>query len=232
MDVLDKINDSEMILIGIGNEVSFLDKVNYSQKYTKKEWCNIVSSLTEFRKKEIIDFYNKLAKILEKKNYFIVTTNVDGLIYESELNPLRIVAPCGNVNRLQCACGGEIGLIDSKKDFFETNEYKCERCNMEFEPNIYNPEYYNEEGYLKQWNLYNKWLQGTLNKNLLVLEMGCDFSMLSIIRMPFEKIVLINQKAYYFRINNKFPQITAELKERMNSFECSCFDFVNDIIKE
>lgn len=232
MNVLDKINDSEMILIGIGNEVSFLDKVNYSKKYTKNEWKNIVTSLSEFRKKEIIDFYNKLAKILDKKNYFIVTTNVDGLIYESELNPVRIVAPCGNVNRLQCACEGEIGLIDSINDFFDSNEYKCERCNKEFEPNVYNPEYYNEEGYLKQWNLYNKWLQGTLNKKLLVLEMGCDFSMLSIIRMPFEKIVLINQKAYYFRINNKFPQITAELKERMNSYESSCFDFVNEIIKE
>ena len=44
-----------------------------------------------------------------------------------------------------------------------------------------------EEGYQKQWEKYTKWLQGTLNKKLCILELGVELNLPSIIRWPFEK---------------------------------------------
>lgn len=229
-DILTQISDSEMILVGIGNELAYHKAIDWSTHKEYSDWKEIFSVEQEKCRKDIQTFYEKLSGMLNKKNYFVITINVDDLIYESQLNPVRIVAPCGSKNRLQCHCEGEKGIIDAPKDFYLSGEKcLCQKCQSIFEPNIYNMDYYNETGYLKQWNLYNKWLQGTLNKKLLILEFGCDFSLLSVIRLPFEKIAMINQKALYYRINGRFPQVTAELKDKMQSIDCTPQEFVKKI---
>ena len=53
--------------------------------------------------------------------------------------------------------------------------------------------------------------------------------MLSIIRLPFEKIVMINQKSFYYRVNDRFPQVTAELKDRMKSIKAEPAEFVREL---
>lgn len=227
-DILAQINDSEMILVGIGNELAYHHTIDWNAHKEYSDWKEIFSVDDRERKAEIQNFYRTLSEILGGKNYFIITINVDDLIYESGLKPGRIVAPCGSKNRLQCRCEGEEGLIKAEEKFYDAGgENICEKCGHAYEPNIYNTDYYNESGYLKQWDLYHKWLQGTLNKKLTILEFGCDFSLLSIIRLPFEKIAMINQKAVYYRINGRFPQVTAELKEKMRSVCCTPQEFLN-----
>lgn len=225
-DILNKIKDSEMILVGIGSELACHKIIDWNSHKEYSDWKKIFSIDREKDREDIITFYKKLQELLDKKNYFIITLNVDDVIYESQLNTQRIVAPCGSKNRLQCRCGGEEGIIQAPEHFYISGEKRCcEKCGAGYEPNIYNTDYYNETGYLKQWNLYNKWLQGTLNKKLLILEFGCDFSLLSLIRLPFEKIAMINQKAFYYRINGRFPQVTAELKDKMESVACTPQEF-------
>lgn len=229
-ELLEKIEESDMILIGVGEEASVLHPLNPGQKNIKEDWEEEIRQIEAIKRDKILSFYNSLEQIFEKKNYCVITTNVDGLIYESRINPVRIVAPSGNVFKLQCRCGGTEGIIDAPEGYYEKKQNCiCPKCGKAYEPNVYNEEYYNEDGYLKQWNLYNKWLQGTLNKKLLVLEIGCDFSMLSIIRLPFEKIVMINQKAFYYRVNDRFPQVTAELKDRMKSIKAEPAEFAKEL---
>lgn len=228
--LLEIIKESDMLLIGLGNEVSLYKKLNLKENIEKIKLNEIITSGDEEVKSQLLVFYNNLESIISQKNYFIITTNVDGVIYESNINQMRIVAPCGNVNKLQCRCGENI--INIPDNYYKDNlVIKCQKCDEEYTPNIFNKVYYNEEGYLRQWNLYNKWLQGTLNKKLLILELGCDFSWLSIIRMPFEKIAMINHKAEYYRVSEKFPQITAELKDKMFSIADNPFDFVKSLIE-
>ena len=50
----------------------------------------------------------------------------------------------------------------------------------------------------EQWDAYMKWLSFTLNRNTLLLELGEDFSHPSLIRFPFEKTAMLNQKAFLF----------------------------------
>lgn len=224
-----EIKDCEMLLIGIGEQVSWEEQVDFNHAYTKEEWASMVQRGRK-RKTGLVDFYNELSDVIANKNYFMITTNVEGAVEESRMNPIRVVAPCGSVNRLQCACPGPEGIVKAPTDYYEKSEnYRCPTCGRAYVPNIYNKMNYNESGYLKQWNLYNKWLQGTLNKKLLVLELGCGFTMMSLIRMPFEKIVLINQKSKYYRVNDKFPQITAELADRMTSVKENPVDFVQKL---
>ena len=46
--------------------------------------------------------YNKLSEDLNGKNYFIVSLCMDDVIYESNLNPDKIVTPLGGKRKKQC----------------------------------------------------------------------------------------------------------------------------------
>lgn len=78
----------------------------------------------------------------------------------------------------------------------------------------------------KQWDLYNKWLSATLNKKLLLLELGESFLNPNVFRWPFEKVTFINQKAEFFRVNQLLPQIPENIKDRAYSVASSSYDFL------
>lgn len=75
------------------------------------------------------------------------------------------------------------------------------------------------EGDDKQWDKYMKWLSGTLNKKLVVLEFGVLLTKPNVIRWPFERVVMLNEKATLIRINNSIPQIPSELSEKAISIK-------------
>ncbi len=69
--------------------------------------------------------------------------------------------------------------------------------------NTIEAEYYIEEGYLPRWNRYQEWLAQTLNRKLLILELGVGFRTPTVIRWPFEKTVFFNRRADMYRVNRK-----------------------------
>lgn len=178
-----QLEEAQYILIGLG-----------------KEWEQATAS-----------DYGNLAAVLNGKNYFIVTIQTDGKIFESSLERERITAPCGNQHWFQCeeAC---------TKDIWEEGEVPdghCPHCGKPLVPNTVGAKTYIEEGYLPSWKAYTLWLSRTLNRKLLILELGADFAFPNVIRWPFEKTALYNQKAVMVRVNDSFPQLSAELAERM-----------------
>lgn len=66
----------------------------------------------------------------------------------------------------------------------------------------------------ENWNDYMKWLSFTLNRHLLVVELGVGFENPMVIRFPFEKTVFLNQKSKMYRVHSLLPQVTAEIAER------------------
>lgn len=183
-NIKNEIKECEKLLIGIGSE------------WKKDGNADIKAA------------YNKLNEIIKEKDYFIVTTLTDAEIFESELNRERITAPCGNDTWRQCskAC---------TKDIWEYGEIPddiCPHCKAPMTGNTVAADVYIEEGYMPQWNAYTLWLTRTLNKKLLILELGEGFKTPTVIRWPFEKTAYVNKKAYLYRINEKFSQISEELR--------------------
>lgn len=127
---------------------------------------------------------------------------------KKETRAQRIVAPCGNDTWRQCsrAC---------TKDIWEPGEIPdeiCPHCGAPLTGNTIKARHYIEEGYLPQWNRYMQWLSGTLNKRLLVLELGVGFENPGVVRFAFEKTTFFNQKAKMYRVNQTFSQISEELR--------------------
>lgn len=189
----DWINDAEKILIGIG-----------------PEWAASEASR---------EAYQALFELIGDKDYFIVTSLTDGAIYDTPLNRGRIVAPCGNERLIQCSKACTRKLWDEGEIVGDV----CPYCGAPLVKNTVDAENYIEESYLFAWKTYTAWQSLTLNKKLLVLELGEGFAYPTVMRWPFEKIVFFNNKAHLFRVNEKFYQLPSELEGKAVSVkENSC----------
>lgn len=87
-------------------------------------------------------------------------------------------------------------------------------------------ERYAQEGYLDQWNVYTKWLQGTVNRKLCMLELGVGMSYPGIIRFPFEKMAYYNQKAFLYRVHPRLYQLGEEIADRSRGIAENPVDFL------
>lgn len=145
---------------------------------------------------------------------------------ERETLAQRIVAPCGNETWRQCSRG-------CTKDIWEPGEVPeeiCPHCGAPLTGNTIEAQPYIEEGYLPQWNRYREWLSGTLNKKLLILELGVGFKNPGVIRFAFEKTAFFNQKAKMYRVNRTFSQISEELQGKAVPVAENSVDWVRAVV--
>lgn len=228
--VRENIKEAELVLVGIGEEFSLKET---NGRFKKEEY--------EARK----EAYQGLQKLLQDKNYFVVTLCTDGMIRQAGLKDERIVEPCGSYYRLQCAdkCTDTITVPDEElqnkiKDMFQGKEEKrniernlpdCAKCSKKLTWNTIEAENYAEEGYLEQWKVYTKWLQGTVNHRVCLLELGTGMKFPTVIRWPFEKITYFNNKARLIRIHSRLFQTTEEIKDRSTGIEYNPVEFVKEL---
>ena len=199
-EVREKIKEAQKVLIGIGKEWALRD----DEKDIR--FCH----LTDPSQADLKAAYEELYQLIQDKDYYIVTTLTDGAIYEMPFDKNRIVAPCGNIHWRQCskAC---------TKDIWEEGEVPddiCPHCKAPLTGNTLKAETYIEEGYLPRWKDYMKWQTGTINRSLVILELGEGFSTPTVMRWPFEKIIYFNQKSKLYRINENFYQLPKEAEKR------------------
>lgn len=251
------IRDAELVLIGIGDEMqvkrqalnkisAFNRKLSELEEKQEKEWLRPFLIRYFLRKEfhpEIIGAYERLKKLLEEKNYFIVSLSTDDLIKGIGFKKDRLVMPCGTYDVLQCEnnCSGKLfsieevfwemvcGWIENKSSLTELTEPKCPECGASLVVNQYGQPKYNEEGYLKYWKTYTKWLQGTPNRKLCILELGVGMEFPTIIRWPFEKVCFYNQKSHFWRIHSSLYQLSKEIETRGNSVKKDPVIFLNEL---
>ena len=199
-EVMEKIKEAQKVLIGIGKEWALRD----DEKDIR--FCH----LTDPSQADLKAAYEALYDLIKEKDYYIVTTLTDGAVYEMPFDKNRIVAPCGNIHWRQCskAC---------TKDIWEESEVPddvCPHCKAPLTGNTIKAETYIEEGYLPRWKDYMKWQTGTINRSLVILELGEGFATPTVMRWPFEKIIYFNRISRLYRINESFYQLPKEAEER------------------
>lgn len=229
-EILNQIKESPIILIGIGNELMIrgegLEKDTASLIYARK----VAEMQQEHREslKEYVEAYEVIRKLTEGKDYFIVTTNTDGMLEQMQFDSERIVTPCGSIYRRQCEDVTH-GVWDVGLKLWKEEEICCPVCHRQGKLNHIKNKPYNEAGYQQQWAVYTRWLQKTINKKIVLLELGEGFDTPTVIRWPFEKIAWINQKSVFVRVNATLPQLTEEMKERAFSVKCNSMSFLKQI---
>lgn len=224
-EIYEKIKEADMLLIGIGRELAAkAEPVEGDAELIPFFQSRYFSEIPQ--ENALLQGYDTLRKLAGAKPYFVVTLNTDDLIWRSKLEDDLIVAPCGSMGKLQCR-EHIIDAAEIRERVLEDTRLEggtltgghieravCPECGQPLQFHTIEREGYLEEGYLPQWNRYTKWLSCTLNRKLVILELGADFSFPQVIRWPFEKAAMYNQKAVLIRVGNNFPQIPQELAER------------------
>lgn len=198
--------------------------INVKQKINEAD-AVLVGLGDEWKDAQVSD-YEILNGLLSGKNHFIVTLCTDGRINQSAIDPLYFVDPCGSKLRLQCpdGCGDFVTEADAGVKV-------CPHCGKKLVPNVIGGGNYVEEGYLKQWNLYTKWLSLSLNRKLVLLELGVGFRYPSVIRFAFERVARINNKAYLLRVQEDFPQLPEELKDKGTGIAGNSVEWLRQVTK-
>ena len=238
-EILQKIEEAEYVLVGLGQEFDmefFLQsREDYRRIREQLQQQNVLWLLPyveeQFRRQylpemeaEIEKGLQKLAKVLEKKSYFVVSSSLNHKLAEVPwkkmlLKKERFVAPCGDWTKKQCPDGCEEGIqtvteadeeqLQESFKKLQTNGFsvpdlgKCPKCGKKLVLNNVYAGRYDEKGYLKTWTEYQNWLQNTLNHKMVLLEIGEGNRFPTIIRFPFERIALFQQKADLYCIDGE-----------------------------
>lgn len=185
-------------------------------------------ALEKFPDELLINAYHGLERLISDQNNFIISMSVDDYLYQFDFRHDKLVTPCGGFRKMQCDsnCCGDILDIDdtvyesilayykNEISLASLQEPVCAKCGRPVRFNQIGVTSYAEEGYLPQWERYTKWLQGTINRKICVLELGVGMEFPNLIRWPFERIVYYNQKAVLYRFHPALYQVSENLNGR------------------
>lgn len=267
-EVKNLINEADYILIGAGSGFStaagleysgesfkknykdFIEKYGFSDLYSasfydfnaqEEKWAFFAKmiSLNRFNK-EPLKLYQELFSLINEKDYFVITTNVDGQFEKAGFEKEKVFEVQGDYAYLQCenACHNKLyynynlvneWLKNTKDCKIPSNLVpKCPVCGGNMEMNLRkDANFVQDENWYKQDKRYGEFLDKSQDKNLLLLEIGVGFNTPGIIRFPFEQMVNNNINTHLVRINKDYAFASKEITNRTLLFD----EDVNELIK-
>uniref|UniRef100_UPI003F4B4D8F SIR2 family NAD-dependent protein deacylase n=1 Tax=Brachyspira catarrhinii TaxID=2528966 RepID=UPI003F4B4D8F len=155
-----------------------------------------------------------LLNIVKNKNYFVITTNVDGRFEEANFDKERLFKVQGDFSLFQCSipCRQETfynekyirEMVKSRKNLKIPSELipKCPHCGANMSMNLRSDNtFVQDENWYKAKDKYKYFLDNSKNKNILFLELGVGFNTPGIIKYSFWEMALKNKNSIYASIN-------------------------------
>lgn len=190
-----------------------------------------------------LPLYKALYALVRDKNYFVLTTNVDGQFEKAGFDPARTFAVQGDYGQIQCAKGchdklyGDETLVREmaaeQKDCRIPSRLvpKCPVCGGEMEVHVRKDGYFvQDKAWYEAADRYDKFIAGVAGKRTVFLEAGVGYNTPAIIRFPFERMVYRNDRASLIRINRDYPGPIDENRERTISFSEEMKQVISDLM--
>lgn len=185
--------------------------------------------------------YLNLYNIVKDKNYFVITTNVDGRFIDSKFDKDKIFAVQGDFALFQCSkpCRQETfynekyirEMIKYKKEMKIPTELipKCPYCGRNMSMNLRADDtFVQDKNWDEQKNRYEEFLKISDNSKILFLELGVGFNTPSIIKYNFWRMTLNNKKSVYASINLGECYCASDIEERS-----ICIDYdIAEVLKK
>lgn len=262
------IKDADGILIGAGAGLSmaagllyggrifeenyreFIQKYHFEDLYSasfypfptqEEKWAFWAKLIKQNRLNPPLKLYQELLDLVKNKNYFVLTTNVDGQFEIAGFEKDKIFAMQGDYEFLQCetACHNKLydnknlvpnWLANTKNCKIPTHLVpKCPVCGGNMEMNLRKDAFFvQDENWYKQSRNYEAFLEKLEDKKVVLLEVGVGFNTPGIIRFPFEQMVFQSQNTCLIRINKDYPQTMLDIQSKTISFG----EDVNQIIED
>ncbi len=266
------LNRAECIVVGAGAGLSAAAGLEYSGKRFTDNFQDFISrygftdlytsSFYKFRTEEErwaywarhirlnrfddetgTNLYHTLLQTIGDKEYFVITTNVDGQFEKAGFDRRRIFAPQGDYAYIQCskACHRHIYPDEALVDEMSRNITdcripaslvpRCPECGAPMDVNIRKDENFVQDAHwYESHERYRNFMQKACRRNTLLLELGVGYNTPAIIRFPFERMASQADNITLVRINRDYAEKQASVpsfipfREDMNKI-------ITDILK-
>ncbi len=242
-NILQVIDEADAIIIGAGAGLSSAAGYTYDGKrfdkyfYDFKEKYGIqdmysggfypFDSLEEYwawwsrhiyynRYQDHLELYQKLLKLVQDKDYFVITTNVDHCFQKAGFDKQRLFYTQGDYGLLQCSEPCHQETYDNEKRIKqmikEQRDMKipthlipyCPHCGKAMTINLRcDDTFVEDQGWQRAMNRYLDFIKRHQGLKVVYLELGVGYNTPSIIKYPFWKMVEKNKKATYICINQE-----------------------------
>jgi O-acetyl-ADP-ribose deacetylase (regulator of RNase III)/NAD-dependent SIR2 family protein deacetylase len=192
--------------------------IGYRKWSPALQWGYLLSSVNQarFNWKKPNGIYSQLKEILKSKDHFILTSNADGMFEQNGFDIDRLYTIQGDYSHLQCLapCSNQtwpikpiidavLPSISLKSQEITSPELipKCINCGGPVMMNVRGGDWFIDDKFNSQRDSYLKWLERSVDKRLLIIELGVGYNTPSVIRWPMERIALSNRQSHLVRVN-------------------------------
>lgn len=158
--------------------------------------------------------YHNLLHLIQNKDYFIITTNVDHCFQKAGFDKKRLFYTQGDYGLLQCTkpCHQETydneelvkQMVEEQKEMRIPTKLipYCPKCGRSMTVNLRcDDTFVQDEGWYRAKNCYEDFLHRHENLKVVFLELGVGMNTPVIIKYPFYNMTVRNPKATYVCIN-------------------------------
>ena len=158
--------------------------------------------------------YDDLLKLVQDKDYFVITTNVDHCFQKAGFDKKRLFYTQGDYGLFQCSepCGQETfdneavirEMVKRQENMQIPTELlpTCPHCGKPLTMNLRcDDTFVEDEGWHRAAARYENFLRTRAGQNILFLELGVGYNTPVIIKYPFWQMTAKNPKAIYACIN-------------------------------
>jgi NAD-dependent SIR2 family protein deacetylase len=186
--------------------------------------------------------YRDLREALEGKDYFVITTNVDGQFRKAGFAAERIFEVQGDYGLMQCSAACHPGLYSNESavrrllpaihDCRVPAELvpRCPVCGGTMDIHVRSDaSFVQDDDWYAMAGRYEDFVARCANSRMVLLELGVGFNTPTIIRYPFEQMTCRNRQATLVRVNRDYPAALPENEARTLSFGEPAERFMRDL---
>jgi NAD-dependent SIR2 family protein deacetylase len=184
--------------------------------------------------------YCDLLKLVENKNYFVLTTNVDHQFQRAGFDKKRMFYTQGDYGLWQCSLPCHKQTYDNEqtvRQMFERQQDmrvpsellpKCPKCGRPMHMNLRSDNTFVED---KGWHVaarrYQDFVEKAIKGKTLYLELGVGGNTPGIIKYPFWRMTNHNQQATYVCVNKGEAYLPEQIASRSIAFDEGIEEVVN-----
>ena len=171
--------------------------------------------------------YDAILKLVQDKDYFVITTNVDHCFQKAGFDKKRLFYTQGDYGLFQCSepCCQETfdneaviqEMVERQKDMKIPSELLpvCPHCGKPLTMNLRSDDTFAEdEGWHRAAERYENFLRTHEGQKILFLELGVGYNTPVIIKYPFWQMTAKNPNATYVCINQGQAVCPQEIKKQ------------------
>ena len=188
--------------------------------------------------------YQALLSLVQKKDYFVLTTNVDHCFQKAGLDKSRLFYTQGDYGLFQCSApccqktwdNEEVirRMAEEQKDMRVPTSLipLCPRCGKPMTMNLRSDDtFVQDDGWYQAAGQYRRFLLQHQKGRILYLELGVGYNTPGIIKYPFWKMALQNPEAVYACVNRGQAFVPGEFRQNALCLDDDIGSVLNNLLR-